>query len=181
MGFSYVCFIPILSWLLVFNTDFLFSSFAIPLDDDVLNSPLLVIFKSFLIVLALTLLVGSLSLNSKFFSLSFLPETSAINTYHLHGEYLDSADLKTPEARKISLVHFLVNVLKESICVLERKPFPWLHCSNWPSGIPIPKPSGSFRWAPKDARREQVGRLSAKQSCCHEPLALPGERTPHQR
>ena len=99
MGFSYVCFIPILSWLLVFNTAFLFSSFAIPLD-DVLNSPLLKIFKSFLIVLALTLLVGSLSLNSKFFSLSFFPETSAINTYRLYGEYLNSTGLKTPEARR---------------------------------------------------------------------------------
>ena len=65
MGFSYVCLIPILSWLLVFNTAEIYRSFAIPLD-RVFHSPLLLIFKSLLIVLALTLLVGSLSLNSRF-------------------------------------------------------------------------------------------------------------------
>ena len=99
MGFSYVCFIPILSWLLVFNTAYLFSFFAIPLD-DVFNSPLLVIFKSFLIVLALTLLIESLSLSSKFFSWSFVPETSSINTYRLYVERLNSTGLITPAARK---------------------------------------------------------------------------------
>jgi hypothetical protein len=53
-----------------------------------------------LIVLALTPLVGSLSLNSRFFSWDFVSAASANNTYQLYNEYLNSTSLKTPEARK---------------------------------------------------------------------------------
>jgi hypothetical protein len=105
MGFSYVCLIPILSWLLVFNTAEMISHFAIPLG-NVFNSPLLLIFKTFLIVLALTFLVGSLSLNSRFFSWSFLREASANNTYQFYGEYLNSRGLRTPEERQKFLSQF---------------------------------------------------------------------------
>lgn len=105
MGFSYVCLIPILSWLLVFNTAEIISHFAIPLD-NVFNSPHLLILRTFLIVLSLTFLVGSLSLNSRFFSWNFLPEASANNTYQFYGEYLNSTGLRTPEARQTFLSQF---------------------------------------------------------------------------
>jgi len=105
MGFSYVCLIPIFSWLLVFNAAKMISHFAIPLG-NVFNSPLLMIFKTFLIVLALTYLVGSLSLNSRFFSWSFLREALANNTYQLYDEYLNSTGLRTPEERQKFLGQF---------------------------------------------------------------------------
>jgi hypothetical protein len=72
----------------------------------VFNSPLLLIFKTFLIVLALTFLVGSLSLSSRFFSWSFLREASADNTYQFYGEYLYSTGLRTPEERQKFLSQF---------------------------------------------------------------------------
>ena len=105
LGFSYVCLIPILSWLLVINTVELCSSLGFT-SENLWKSPLLPTFRKILIVVALAFLAGSISQESRFISWNILPEASGKTSYQLYDEYLYSTGLKSQGEIKRFLSQF---------------------------------------------------------------------------
>jgi hypothetical protein len=96
MGFSYICLIPVVSWLLVFNLAEIFASFGITLE-RLANSSSIQALKLLLMFFALAFLAWYLSLSSHYFSLKLASKD--VSAYKLYEEYLFSKGLTSPESK----------------------------------------------------------------------------------
>lgn len=103
MAFAYLCLLPVLSWVLVFNIVEICSYFHVT-SKQLAQSPLTIFLKTLLMLVALALFALSVLTYSRYFSLKY--PYKDISDYRLYDDYLYSRGRKTPESRNGLLSQF---------------------------------------------------------------------------